>query len=291
MLEIIQKLFNVDLRPRDIKALKRALERTCYVAGAGAFGVFVRWLQDQMAFTADGLAEKSFFHVFVVLYILAMGLMFLRFVDVERSRYIYLPEEFENALVNPGGIYATLRWIAGILVCVGAIALYASAETDEEVKLLRVLAGLGFVYGASFPYLLGAANKPLQRHGLLCVISCLPVLFFALWLVISYKLNAINSVVWGYVIEMLAIVAAMAAFFRLAGFLFDTTKGWHSMFTAMFGAACCIMTLADDRYMGMQLMFLGTACLLLLCSWIMFYNLKQGKVPEKPKTNDGFERL
>ena len=27
---------------------KKPLEITCYVAGAGAFGVFFRWLQDQL---------------------------------------------------------------------------------------------------------------------------------------------------------------------------------------------------------------------------------------------------
>lgn len=287
MLELIKKLFNLDIKPLN----KKALERTCYVIGAGAFGVFIRWLQNQMAFTEDGLAEKSFFHMFVVLYILTMALLFLRFVDLERSRYFYLPEGFEEVLVNPGRLYSALRWTCGVIICVGAIALYAASETEEEVTLLRILAALGFLYGASYPALLGAANKPVRRRNFACTVASLPMLFFALWLVISYKINDINSVVWGYVIEMLAIVAAMAAFFRLAGFLFDTPKGWHTMFAVMFGAACCVMALADDRYMGMQLMFLGTAGLLLICNWVMFCNLKRGKVPEKPKPDDGFERL
>ena len=35
---------------------KDALEKTCYVGGAGAFGVFIRWLQLQVAFNDDGAA-------------------------------------------------------------------------------------------------------------------------------------------------------------------------------------------------------------------------------------------
>ena len=37
----------------------KPLELTLYAAGAGAFGVFLRWLEDQLAFNELGLAEKS----------------------------------------------------------------------------------------------------------------------------------------------------------------------------------------------------------------------------------------
>lgn len=270
---------------------KRTLEVCCYVAGAGAFGVFIRWLQNQMAFTEDGLAEKSFFHVVVVLYILAMAYLFLRFVDRERNSYGFLPEEFDAALRNAGKLYTVLRWAAGGIVCLGALLLFAASETDEEVTLLRVLAGVGFLYGASYPVLLSAANRPVRRQWPLCLIACVPIGFFALWLVICYKINDINSVVWGYVIEMLAVAAAMNAFFRLAGFVFDSARGWRGMFSAMLGTGTCVMALADERYMGMQLMFLGTACLLLLSTWIMFSNLQYGEAPPKAQPDDGFERL
>ena len=43
---------------------KKSLEITCYVAGAGAFGVFLRWLQDQLAFDENGLEILSQDHRF-----------------------------------------------------------------------------------------------------------------------------------------------------------------------------------------------------------------------------------
>ena len=270
---------------------KKTLEICCYVAGAGAFGVFIRWLQDQMAFNEAGLAEKSAFHLVVVGYILAMAFLFLRFVDRERNRNSHLPEDFCGALKNAGKLYRILRWAAGGVICLGALLLFVSSETDGDVTLLRVLAGLGFVYGVTYPLVLAAANRPVRRQGLLCLGAVIPVAFFAFWLIVCYKRNDINSVVWAFAIEMLAVCAAMAAFFRLAGFLFDSANPWRSLFFSMFGTGACVMAIADDRYMGMQLILLGTAGLLLLSTWIMFANLQQGEIPPKVQPDDGFERL
>ena len=38
---------------------KRVMEISCYVAGAGAFGVFLRWMQDQLAFNEFGLPDPA----------------------------------------------------------------------------------------------------------------------------------------------------------------------------------------------------------------------------------------
>lgn len=285
----------------------KTLEVTCYVAGAGAFGVFLRWLQVQLAFNEAGLAEKSLFHLFVLLYIAAIGFAFLHFIDRERSRNAALPDDYGEAMYTPDPVrltkmlpsgeihlkkvYVFCRWAAGAVICLGGLLLYAASETDEQVTLLRVLAGLSVVFGLSYPALIGSAGKVARRRWLWCAAACEPVLLFAFWLVLSYKTNAINSVVWAYAVEMAAIVAAMAAFFRLAGFLFDSPSGWRSMFFSMMGAALCIMALADERYLGMQLIFFGTAALLLLCNWHLFINLRYVEAPPKEEPDDGFERL
>ena len=70
---------------------KKSLEISCYVAGAGAFGVFFRWLQDQMAFDEAGLAERSVFNYLVPLVILASALLFNRFIERARSEKLYIP--------------------------------------------------------------------------------------------------------------------------------------------------------------------------------------------------------
>ncbi len=47
---------------QEFRSGKKSLELICYIAGAGAFGVFLRWMQLQLAFNELGLAEKSSFH-------------------------------------------------------------------------------------------------------------------------------------------------------------------------------------------------------------------------------------
>ena len=61
----------------------------------------------------------------------------------------------------------------------------------------------------------------------------------------------------------------------------------------MMGSMMCIMSLADERYMGMQLILLASAGMLLLYVWILVRNLeKQDKKPAEPAADEGgFEKL
>ena len=57
-----------------------ALKLDCYVLGASAFGVFIRWLQLQIAFDDNGLCGSSSLNVAVVLIVLAAAAVFYRFI-------------------------------------------------------------------------------------------------------------------------------------------------------------------------------------------------------------------
>lgn len=270
---------------------KKCLELSCYVCGAGAFGVFIRWLQDQMAFNDEGLVEKSVFNFLVPIFILAFAIVFLRIVDKTRNQRYYLPESFSQALSNKGKLFTLFRWLAGAIMCLGSLMLLAECETDKQAMLLRILAVCGILSGISFPLLLTAANKSPNSPKFLCLLSFMPILMFAVWLISCYKMNDINSVVWAYALEIGTVVVAMLAFFYVAGFAFASPSGWRSMFFSMSGCAMCIMSLADERYMGMQLMLLASALMLVMYNWIMFKNLRQRMPQPKVNPDDGFERL
>ncbi len=270
---------------------KKALEINLYVVGAGAFGVFLRWLQDQLAFNELGLADKSIFHVLVPLFLLAAAFVFIRFLNRLRDQNLYLPDTFHEALGSEGPLYRPLRWMLGGIMCLGALLLFASSEVDKHVGMLRILAAVGLLTGISYPLLLGEANKEKGKTWLQCLYAITPVLFFAIWLLVNYRENSINSVAWAYALDIFTPIVAMTSFFYMAGFAFGSPDPRRSMFFAMFGAVVCIMSLADERYMGMQMMLLAAAGMLVLDNWIMIINLKQGKAREKRKTEDGFERL
>ena len=273
---------------------KDALEKTCYVGGAGAFGVFIRWLQLQVAFNDDGLPDPSVFNVLVPLAILAAGAVFFSFVKRWRDKRFYLPGAFNKALYNDGLIYGALRWFLGALMCLGAIALFAKSEADRNVGFYRVLAALGLISGAAFPFVMREANEDEPRLKLVCALQAAPMLLFAFWLVTCYKVNSINGIVWAYGVEVVACCFLLLAFFRVAGFAFSSSDQWHTLFFCMFAAFLAIVCLADERYMGMQLMLLAAAGMLMLYNWILIKNLKRKKVDPYAAAaaeTGGFEQL
>lgn len=274
---------------------KEALEKTCYIGGAGAFGVFVRWLQTQVAFNDDGLPDRSVFNILVPLVIIAAGAVFFFFVHRYKNGRYYLPASFGAALKNEGPVYVVLRWVFGALMCVGALALLAKCEADKNAAFYRVLAVLGVLSGASFPFVLAEAGREEPRLRLVCVLSSLPILLFAFWLVTCYKVNSINGVLWAYCIEIIACCFLVIAFFRVAGFAFSSPDAWNSIFFSMYAAFFAIVCLADGRYMGMQIMLLAAAGMLGLYNWIIISNLRRRKVTPADLyadlDDDGFERL
>lgn len=277
---------------------KRSLEITCYVCGAGAFGVFFRWLQVMMAFDEAGLNEKSAFNVLVPLMIIAAAWVFLRFIKQIQAERRYLPKEYCEALYNPGKLFTAARWFAGMVMALGALVLFVAAETDVNSELLRILAILAFVSGASFPAVLGAANYDELAHvPMLRFFMLLPVLCYSMWLVISYKQNSYNSVPWDYAIEMLSIIVAILAYFRVMGFAFFVPDGKKCMFSVMMCGMLSIMNLADNRYIGLQMIVLGTAIQMALYNWIFIMNLKKREPKKKPHEEElpvddgGFKHL
>ena len=275
---------------------KKSLEVSCYVCGAGAFGVFFRWLQDQMAFDDAGLAERSVFNYLVPLLILAAALLFNRFIEQAKSEKLYIPRDYCQALRNEGKLYTLARWVCGLVMVLGGVLLVSSCETDKDAKLMFILAGLAIASGLCYPLLLASANDKygkLRHPTLASAGATLPVLMFALWLIICYKQNALNSVLWSYLIEMASVIVALLAFFRAAGFAFGAVKSWPTLFNIMLGVMMCIMSLADERYMGMHIIMLGAALQLLLYVWVLIKNMqkKQLKPREEQPSQDGFERL
>ena len=272
---------------------KKSLELVLYIAGGGAFGVFLRWLQLQLAFNEMGLPEKSSFHVILVLYFIACAGVFLHFIRRYDKARLSAPEDFREAFGNTGRLYLALRVAAGLIVAAGAVLLFMQTELDKNSTDYRVLSGLALLSGLAFPVWLTLANreKP-PKSWLLCVLSFLPMFCFAAWMVICYKLNTINSVLWSFAVELVAIALSMLAFFRLGGFVFGRPSWKHCLFTCAMAAVFCITCLAEERYLGMQLIFIGTAGELMLCCWILVTHFLKGEAPpKKEKNTGGFETL
>ena len=273
---------------------KKVMEISCYIAGAGAFGVFLRWMQDQLAFNEYGLADPSAFHVILPVYLLVCALVFRSFVKRYDKAGFSLPESFHAAFRNEGKLYAALRWVIGGLMVVGGVVLLMTSELDKYAGMLRVLSLAAILAGASFTALTTLANREDAKPTLLCVLAFLPILLYAIWLIYCYRANSINSVIWSYVVDVGTVIMAMIAFFRVAGFPFSAPKPRRCLFDIMFAAMLCLLALADERYMGMHIILFSTALMFLFYNWVLVCNLQKTEEKEKPEaetTDDGFEHL
>ena len=252
----------------------KSLEVSCYVLGAGAFGVFFRWMQLQLAYNAEGLPDRSVWNFFIILLIAVAAGIFWYFVRRNEKAGLSLPGDFFAALRNPGKLYAAFRWLIGLIMVAGSVLLFFTCEVDMNADFLRVLSGFGVLTGVSFPLLLVCANKPhVSKNGTITLLSFLPLLFFCVWLLTSYKQNSINPVGWDYAVEILTLIVDMMAFFRIAGFAYGVPDGKKSMFLCMLGAMLSITCLADNRFLGQQVMFFAIALMLTMYNWIMLANL------------------
>lgn len=276
----------------------KALEQTVFVFTAGGFGVFLRWMQRQLAFDDKGLCGPSVFNVLLPLFILALVWLLKKRNKELLGKRRSMSELQEEALRNPGKLYTALRWCCGGLMALGGVLIIRGSETETLVRMLRVLGVLAILAGLCLALYLGAVNRPIgrKRRGLLCTITMAPVLLFAAWLVYDYRANSINSVVWDYLIEVLCVSTLMLAFFRLAGFAFGQAAPKKLLFWLQFGCFMAVTALADERSMGMQLILLAAALLLALADFILIENLREKDLATlmaeaASEPNDGFDRL
>ena len=78
----------------------------------------------------------------------------------------------------------------------------------------------------------------------------------------------------------------MLAFFRIAGFAYGVPDAKKTMFNCMLGAMLSLMSLADNRYLGQQVMFLAVALIFILVVWIMIANLAVREKDSEPVADD-----
>ena len=273
------------------KLQMRALETCCYIVGAGAFGVFIRWLQNVAGTNDDQLYNASLWSFLVPLVMIIAALVFVGMVRKLGKDRLYVDEDVCEALKNSGRIYQAIRIAIGIIMAAGSALLMAQCELDNAADLLRVLGILGVFTGVSFPFMMKWYNQTERRTSLMYIFSMLPVIMFCVWLIATYKQNDINGVVWQYGVEIVAVCAAICAFFRAAGFSFYSVKSQRILFSSFFGAFMLIVTLADERYLGQQIMILASVGMLLYYDWVLIVNMKQKEAPLSYQPRDGFEHL
>lgn len=262
------------------KAAKAPLILSCYVCAFGAFGAFFRWLQMQAARDAEtGLMNPSILNLLVPLTIICAAVVFYLRLKKLLGEGVELPTEFYAALRGNSLLCPAFSWLLCAITVAGGIVTMINVSLDAQRGLYTVIAALGILCGLGFPLVCSAARKR-YSPGLVSLIMSLPILMYCLWLIACYRANSNNPNLWVYAVEIVTVCVLIIAFYYAAGFPFGRAKPNTASFFCMLGAFLGIVTLADGRYFGLQLILIGSVGMLLMENWILIRNMREKTEPE-----------
>lgn len=238
----------------------------------GALGLFLRWIQNNNVFEPEtGLAQRgSAWSGLLVAVCVITALGILGFVANLRGHKT--ETQYRTALRGKTILYPALAGVLGAVMLVGAVMLLTTAGDQPFPGLQRVLAVLAAACGACLP-LLAVGPKKDSDGSMMCLGSFVPVVFLCFWLIVSYKENSANPVVWAYCIEILAISAAIMAYYYTAGFAFEKPRPLSTIYFCLLGAFFSMTTLADTRPVSKQLFFVAIAVMLLAFAFVLVSNM------------------
>ena len=258
---------------------KNALIICTFTCAFGAIGAFCRWLQVQIAFDEAGLSVSSMWNYIVPIVLIAAAVCFYAFVSKYRRAGLTMTADFYDTFQGSTKFFVPGAWILGAMMIFGGMVLIATLPDTLNKVLYRVLAGLAVLTGIAFPLTATGSQKRFEP-GVNSLFATFPVLLFCLWLITSYKQNSTNPTVWAYAVEILALAAALLAFFYFAGYPYGRPRPGKSLYFSMLGSFLCIVALADDRNFGLQLMLVAAAGMQLFWAWMIVSNMY--KPEEKP---------
>lgn len=268
-----------------------AVEATLYTVCTAAFGMFVRWMQKMLAFNENNLPDKSFWNWATPFTAFFVALVFIRLIDKMKNRRWFLTKNYTEVYATDSKICLVLSFFGGFLTFLGGALLIMETESAKNPIFYIVTGILAMCTAIVLPLLIVSANRRMFRPKVLRLITLLPLLFTAAWLICTYQANSINSVVLDFGLEIITICFLMLAMFRLCGIFYYSFKPSRTMFFCMFCTFICIMNIADEHFFGEQLMFVGLAVIFGVYNWIMICNMQQREAPREISIQDGFERV
>lgn len=277
---------------------------TCTTCVYSAFGIFSRWLQNMTAFEENGLyiSGSLWGIVLTILCIAAAGTMFGFARYYKKNLGLTCAPNPGVAFAGSGLLHKIIYLVIALIMAAGSVMLLITAGDAEAPLgmdfsgLLRILALLGLLTAGGFLGIAGGASGKetpdgSPRQAGFCLAATLPIAFCCFWLIVSYRQDAVTSVVWSYAPEILAIACSLLSFYYVAGHAYGRGKPFATIFFCNFGAFLCFVTLPDERLIAQQIMFFGIAGMQLFLSWMLVSGLRRreeifARFPNAPATED-----
>lgn len=242
----------------------------------GIFAALLRWLQNLNAFEPDtnlAIPNAPTSYAVVLFAVLFAILLFLLVRNLKENDFASSFPEVYSSNIPFLGIAA---WIIGAIMAIGGLLTINRFLQDSHSMFDLILGCLSFVSAAgTISLITSSAKAGKQSSGSFGAVSS--VLFLCFWLIASYKFSASDPVVWHFALRLLAISAALLAYYFMAGFVFNKPRPLSSLYFSLLGAFLGIMVMTDSYPIGEQLISLGFIATMLLLSFAQISSLKPAK--------------
>ena len=241
----------------------------------GAFGAFLRWLQNRTAFETDtglpvsGATASVIFGIYCVLMVCGM----LGVVLLHRRR-MAAPAEAEDAFRVEGIVSVVVGWALCAAFSVAGLRLMFTAGDGDFPLLQRLFGAFSILAGVCLPVL--PARRVYEDVSLLgrraaAVLLCL---FYSYWLVFCYLSNIQRPVLWSYAPEILAVAAATMAAYYVAGWFYGRVKPWAAVFCLQLSVFFSLCALPDASGTALTVLMAASAGFLTMVEYIISSNLR-----------------
>lgn len=255
-----------------------AYKLTGFTAVIAALGFLLRWLQNMNIIDpATGLAMggMGISAIVLALIVIVFGILLVSALVLRRCDAPGTPEE---ALVGKTFLATVYGVAAALLLAVsGVIRLIQAGGAMWPV--VQRLCGVATLAAALGVLLLVTGMSQPEKAGVRRVGAALLVVFGCVWLIAAYKDAAADPVLWNYGPYIVAVCAALIAFYSVAGYFFGEPKPLRSILACNFGGFLCIMCVIDEHSLADSVTMASAALLLLMFGFLITQNLRQ---PQRP---------
>lgn len=256
---------------------KNAVTYCSTVGVVAAFSLFFRWIQNQAAFETDtGLMIAGAFWSKLALVVCLISLAAI--VLMVRALWYkgYYPAQNYTDMIKgkQEWLRRITRGIAGVMVFGTAICFFIAGYSVYSTMLrtlcvLAIAAAWAFVKLSEVPF--AEKKSELKQTVYVGIIAAM----YVYWLIVSYRTNSANPSVWNYAVEIFAICASILGTFYFASYAFENPRPYAALGCLMTGAFLSLVSLLDDRNIGMTIMLVAGAAMQLYFVWMIISSMSE----------------
>ena len=250
---------------------KTALTITISTLVLGVFGAFLRWLQEMNLYEPETALARTGAPISIVLVVYAvLAAAAMLVLSVLVCRKTVCSPDANEALRAETPIPRVLSVVCALLTLLAGLQQMFTAGASPFALMQRIF-GAGALVSAGA--ILALPGKRGGDAGSLSgtAATWLPV-FFSYSLVLAYRENAQDPVLWHYGPFMLAIALNAVAYYHVAAWYFRRAIPRRALFSVQLAVFLDLCALSDSRSLWPKLLLIAAAGMLLCAEFLLIAN-------------------